>query len=169
MARVPVIGRLFWFEYLALFASLILVLLEWIIHIITFCLREYTWLVDVHLIICLFPSKLSVQWTDSYQPRQSSGSVTTGRKRCSTFSSPLKVQANAVKRSSSRTRSHRRRTLSISARCLATNPKSTSSRPRMGISLAFIGCPTGKGRREHGSTRAKEAHKRRWCTCTTDC
>ncbi|EAU33115.1 hypothetical protein ATEG_06571 [Aspergillus terreus NIH2624] len=40
MARVPVIGRLFWFEYLALFASLILVLLEWIIHIITFCLPE---------------------------------------------------------------------------------------------------------------------------------
>jgi hypothetical protein len=39
MARVPVIGRLFWFEYLALFASLILVLLEWVIHIITFCLR----------------------------------------------------------------------------------------------------------------------------------
>lgn len=40
MARVPVIGRLFWFEYLALFASLVLVLLEWIIHIITFCLRK---------------------------------------------------------------------------------------------------------------------------------
>jgi hypothetical protein len=40
MARVPVIGRLFWFEYLALFASLILVLLEWVIHIITFCLRK---------------------------------------------------------------------------------------------------------------------------------
>ncbi|KAL4920867.1 Alpha/Beta hydrolase protein [Aspergillus aurantiobrunneus] len=40
MARVPVIGRLFWFEYLALFGSLILVLLEWIIHIITFCLPE---------------------------------------------------------------------------------------------------------------------------------
>ncbi|KAF9891184.1 cholesterol esterase [Aspergillus nanangensis] len=40
MARVPVIGRLFWFEYLALFASLILVGLEWIIHIITFCLPE---------------------------------------------------------------------------------------------------------------------------------
>jgi lysosomal acid lipase/cholesteryl ester hydrolase len=40
MARVPVIGRLFWFEYLALFGSLLLVLLEWIIHIITFCLRE---------------------------------------------------------------------------------------------------------------------------------
>ncbi|CAK48170.1 hypothetical protein CBS63078_3129 [Aspergillus niger] len=40
MARVPVIGRLFWFEYLALFGSLILVLLEWVIHIITFCLPE---------------------------------------------------------------------------------------------------------------------------------
>ncbi|KAA8647100.1 hypothetical protein EYZ11_010277 [Aspergillus tanneri] len=40
MARVPVIGRLFWFEYLALFASLILVLLEWIIHIIAFCLPD---------------------------------------------------------------------------------------------------------------------------------
>ncbi|KAL2849215.1 Alpha/Beta hydrolase protein [Aspergillus pseudoustus] len=40
MARVPVIGRLFWFEYLALFGSLLLVLLEWIIHIITFCLPE---------------------------------------------------------------------------------------------------------------------------------
>ena len=40
MARVPFIGRLFWFEYLALFGSLILVLLEWIIHIITFCLRK---------------------------------------------------------------------------------------------------------------------------------
>ncbi|KAI9045338.1 sterol esterase [Aspergillus affinis] len=40
MARVPVIGRLFWFEYLALFASLILVLLEYFIHIITFCLPE---------------------------------------------------------------------------------------------------------------------------------
>ncbi|KAL4988439.1 Alpha/Beta hydrolase protein [Aspergillus falconensis] len=40
MARVPVIGRLFWFEYLTLFGSLILVLLEWIIHIITFCLPE---------------------------------------------------------------------------------------------------------------------------------
>ncbi|CEJ60502.1 Putative Triglyceride lipase-cholesterol esterase [Penicillium brasilianum] len=38
MARVPLIGRLFWFEYLALFASLILVLLETIIHLITFCL-----------------------------------------------------------------------------------------------------------------------------------
>ncbi|KKK25174.1 hypothetical protein P175DRAFT_0430119 [Aspergillus ochraceoroseus IBT 24754] len=40
MARVPVIGRLFWFEYIALFGSLILVLLEWIIHIITFGLPE---------------------------------------------------------------------------------------------------------------------------------
>ncbi|KAL4980495.1 Alpha/Beta hydrolase protein [Aspergillus desertorum] len=40
MARVPFIGRLFWFEYLTLFGSLILVLLEWIIHIITFCLPE---------------------------------------------------------------------------------------------------------------------------------
>ncbi|KAK1140185.1 cholesterol esterase [Aspergillus melleus] len=38
MARVPVIGRLFWFEYLALFASIILVLLEYFIHVITFCL-----------------------------------------------------------------------------------------------------------------------------------
>ncbi|KAJ5689165.1 lipase [Penicillium macrosclerotiorum] len=38
MARVPLIGRLFWYEYLALFASLILVLLETIIHLITFCL-----------------------------------------------------------------------------------------------------------------------------------
>ncbi|KAJ5104538.1 Alpha/beta hydrolase fold-1 [Penicillium alfredii] len=38
MARVPLIGRLFWFEYLALFGSLILVLLETIIHLITFCL-----------------------------------------------------------------------------------------------------------------------------------
>ncbi|EAW17895.1 sterol esterase [Aspergillus fischeri NRRL 181] len=37
---VPVIGRLFWFEYLALFASLILVLLEWVIHFITFWLPE---------------------------------------------------------------------------------------------------------------------------------
>ncbi|GAQ09397.1 probable lipase C16A3.12c [Aspergillus lentulus] len=37
---VPLIGRLFWFEYLALFASLILVLLEWVIHFITFCLPE---------------------------------------------------------------------------------------------------------------------------------
>lgn len=41
MARVPVIGRLFWFEYLALLASFILVLLEWVIHIITFCLRRF--------------------------------------------------------------------------------------------------------------------------------
>ncbi|KAL6238054.1 hypothetical protein BDW75DRAFT_202461 [Aspergillus navahoensis] len=40
MARVPFIGRLFWFEYLTLFGSLILVLLEWVIHIITFCLPE---------------------------------------------------------------------------------------------------------------------------------
>ncbi|PLB37951.1 sterol esterase [Aspergillus candidus] len=40
MARVPVIGRLFWFEYLALLASFILVLLEWVIHIITFCLPD---------------------------------------------------------------------------------------------------------------------------------
>lgn len=39
---VPVIGRLFWFEYLALFGSLILVLLEWVIHFITFWLRKYT-------------------------------------------------------------------------------------------------------------------------------
>lgn len=38
---VPVIGRLFWFEYLALFASLILVLLEWVIHFIMFWLRKY--------------------------------------------------------------------------------------------------------------------------------
>ncbi|KAF4213517.1 hypothetical protein CNMCM8980_009100 [Aspergillus fumigatiaffinis] len=37
---VPLIGRLFWFEYLALFASLILVLLEWVIHFITFWLPE---------------------------------------------------------------------------------------------------------------------------------
>ncbi|KAF7158985.1 hypothetical protein CNMCM6106_005939 [Aspergillus hiratsukae] len=37
---VPVIGRLFWFEYLALFGSLILVLLEWVIHFITFWLPE---------------------------------------------------------------------------------------------------------------------------------
>lgn len=41
MARVPLIGRLFWVEYLALFGSLILVLLEWIIHIITYCLRKF--------------------------------------------------------------------------------------------------------------------------------
>ncbi|RDW72463.1 sterol esterase [Aspergillus mulundensis] len=40
MARVPFIGRLFWFEYLTLFGSLILVLFEWVIHIITFCLPE---------------------------------------------------------------------------------------------------------------------------------
>lgn len=40
MARVPVIGRLFWFEYLALFASIILVLLEYFIHVITFCLPD---------------------------------------------------------------------------------------------------------------------------------
>jgi hypothetical protein len=39
---MPLIGRLFWFEYLALFASLILVLLEWVIHFITFLLRKYT-------------------------------------------------------------------------------------------------------------------------------
>ncbi|KAJ5350121.1 Alpha/beta hydrolase fold-1 [Penicillium brevicompactum] len=38
MSRVPFIGRLFWFEYLALFGSLILVLLETIIHLITWCL-----------------------------------------------------------------------------------------------------------------------------------
>ncbi|OQD74284.1 hypothetical protein PENDEC_c011G03969 [Penicillium decumbens] len=38
MSRVPFIGRLLWFEYLALFASLILVLLETVIHLITFCL-----------------------------------------------------------------------------------------------------------------------------------
>lgn len=38
MARVPFIGRLFWTEYLALFASLTLVLLEGIIHLITLCL-----------------------------------------------------------------------------------------------------------------------------------
>ncbi|KAJ5241302.1 uncharacterized protein N7469_002893 [Penicillium citrinum] len=38
MARVPLIGRLFWFEYLALFGSLVLVLLETVIHLITFCL-----------------------------------------------------------------------------------------------------------------------------------
>ncbi|KAF7719618.1 Triglyceride lipase-cholesterol esterase [Penicillium ucsense] len=38
MARVPLIGRLFWFEYLALFASLLLVLFETVIHLITFCL-----------------------------------------------------------------------------------------------------------------------------------
>ncbi|KAJ5958278.1 Alpha/beta hydrolase fold-1 [Penicillium vulpinum] len=38
MARVPLIGRLFWYEYLALFGSLILVLLETIIHLITWCL-----------------------------------------------------------------------------------------------------------------------------------
>ncbi|KAJ5981247.1 hypothetical protein N7499_001740 [Penicillium canescens] len=38
MARVPFIGRLFWFEYLALLGSLILVLLETIIHLITWCL-----------------------------------------------------------------------------------------------------------------------------------
>ncbi|EAW12732.1 sterol esterase [Aspergillus clavatus NRRL 1] len=37
---VPVIGRLFWFEYLALFASFILVGLESVIHLITFCLPE---------------------------------------------------------------------------------------------------------------------------------
>lgn len=40
MARVPVIGRLFWFEYLALFGSLVLVLLEWFIHVIANFLRE---------------------------------------------------------------------------------------------------------------------------------
>lgn len=40
MARVPVIGRLYWSEYLALIASLILVFCGWIIHLITFCLRE---------------------------------------------------------------------------------------------------------------------------------
>ncbi|RMJ26242.1 triglyceride lipase-cholesterol esterase [Aspergillus sp. HF37] len=34
MARVPLIGRLFWVEYLALFGSLVLVLLEWVIHVI---------------------------------------------------------------------------------------------------------------------------------------
>ncbi|KAJ5908518.1 Alpha/beta hydrolase fold-1 [Penicillium taxi] len=35
---VPFIGRLFWYEYLALFGSLVLVLLETIIHLITSCL-----------------------------------------------------------------------------------------------------------------------------------
>ncbi|KAJ5919894.1 hypothetical protein N7454_009729 [Penicillium verhagenii] len=38
MSRVPFLGRLFWFEYLALLGSLILVFLETIIHLITFCL-----------------------------------------------------------------------------------------------------------------------------------
>ncbi|OJJ48377.1 hypothetical protein ASPZODRAFT_165264 [Penicilliopsis zonata CBS 506.65] len=38
MARVPFIGRLLWFEYIALFGSLILVLLEGIVHVITVCL-----------------------------------------------------------------------------------------------------------------------------------
>ncbi|KAJ5524427.1 hypothetical protein N7494_011077 [Penicillium frequentans] len=38
MSRVPFIGRLFWFEYLALLGSLILVFLETVIHLITFCL-----------------------------------------------------------------------------------------------------------------------------------
>ncbi|KAI9930001.1 hypothetical protein ASPWEDRAFT_35254 [Aspergillus wentii DTO 134E9] len=40
MAQVPLFGRLFWFEYFALFTSLLLVLLESIIHVITFCLPE---------------------------------------------------------------------------------------------------------------------------------
>lgn len=34
------------YEYLALFASLILVLLETVIHLITFCLREWTAVID---------------------------------------------------------------------------------------------------------------------------
>ncbi|KAJ6110522.1 hypothetical protein N7486_002757 [Penicillium sp. IBT 16267x] len=38
MSRVPFIGRLFWFEYLALIGSLILVFMETVIHLITFCL-----------------------------------------------------------------------------------------------------------------------------------
>ncbi|KGO66023.1 Alpha/beta hydrolase fold-1 [Penicillium italicum] len=38
MTRVPFIGRLFWYEYLALFGSFILVLLETTIHLITWCL-----------------------------------------------------------------------------------------------------------------------------------
>ncbi|KAJ5745307.1 hypothetical protein N7520_010489 [Penicillium odoratum] len=38
MSRVPFIGRLFWFEYLALLGSLVLVFLETVIHLITFCL-----------------------------------------------------------------------------------------------------------------------------------
>ncbi|KAJ9254319.1 hypothetical protein DTO195F2_6684 [Paecilomyces variotii] len=40
MARVPFIGRLFWTEYIALFGSLVLIFLEGLIHIITFCLPE---------------------------------------------------------------------------------------------------------------------------------
>ncbi|CDM29522.1 hypothetical protein CBS147339_4552 [Penicillium roqueforti] len=38
MSRVPFIGRLFWYEYIALLGSLVLVLLETIIHLITWCL-----------------------------------------------------------------------------------------------------------------------------------
>ncbi|KAL1970977.1 hypothetical protein VTN77DRAFT_2811 [Rasamsonia byssochlamydoides] len=40
MPRVPFIGRLFWAEYLALFASLSLVLLEGILRLVTLCLPE---------------------------------------------------------------------------------------------------------------------------------
>ncbi|KAK2748919.1 cholesterol esterase [Myotisia sp. PD_48] len=40
MPRVPFLGRLLWTEYLALFASLTLVFLEGIIHLITFCLPQ---------------------------------------------------------------------------------------------------------------------------------
>ncbi|EGE81595.1 lysosomal acid lipase/cholesteryl ester hydrolase [Blastomyces gilchristii SLH14081] len=40
MARVPFIGRLFWNEYLALFSSLVLIFIEGLLHIITFCLPQ---------------------------------------------------------------------------------------------------------------------------------
>lgn len=40
MARVPLLGRLLPAEYIALFGSLILVLLEWVIHVIADFLRE---------------------------------------------------------------------------------------------------------------------------------
>ncbi|KAK2795196.1 cholesterol esterase [Onygenales sp. PD_12] len=38
MGRVPLIGRLFWNEYLALFSSLFLIFAEGLLHIITYCL-----------------------------------------------------------------------------------------------------------------------------------
>ncbi|PGH36600.1 esterase/lipase [[Emmonsia] crescens] len=40
MGRVPFIGRLFWNEYLALFSSLVLIFIEGLLHIITFCLPQ---------------------------------------------------------------------------------------------------------------------------------
>lgn len=125
------------FEYLALFASLILVLLETIIHLITFCLRE--WICSQ----CLYQCKLLTR----IQQRRLSVSATNNQSRFSTSLSPRSLEKSERRRKSSRPRSQRRRILSRYARFSGMKQRSTSSKPEMVIFLDYTDWHTGRVKR----------------------